>query len=146
MLLASCVWLALAVVFGLVEAMGPALVSIWFCVGAAAAFVVSLFTGNLWVQVVVFVAVSAVALACLRPLIRKVTTVKADDVKTNYDTYVGREVVVEQAVPAGEDSTGRVRLGDVSWLARTADGTPVAEGVRVVVKEVDSAVLVVAPV
>jgi membrane protein implicated in regulation of membrane protease activity len=39
-----------------------------------------------------------------------------------------------------------VRLGDVSWLARTADGTPVAEGVRVVVKEVDSAVLVVAPV
>jgi membrane protein implicated in regulation of membrane protease activity len=140
------VWLALAVVFGLVEAMGPALVSIWFCVGAAAAFVVSLFTGNLWVQVVVFVAVSAVALACLRPLIRKVTTVKADDVKTNYDTYVGREVVVEQAVPAGEGSTGRVRLGDVSWLARTADGTPVAEGVRVVVKEVDSAVLVVAPV
>jgi membrane protein implicated in regulation of membrane protease activity len=145
-MVATFVWLAVAVVFGLIEAMGPALVCIWFCVGAAVAFVVSFFVDSLLVQVVVFLVVSLAALIGLRPFIRKSSKERLDDVKTNYDTYVGRELVVSQAIPAGTGSTGRVLLGDVSWLARTCDGTAVEEGARVVVREVDSTVLVVAPV
>ena len=144
--MASLIWLAIAVVFGIVEAAAPALVCIWFCIGAALAFVVSLFVADIWVQIIVFLVVSAVCLLALRPFIRKNAKARPEDAITNYDTYVGREVVVTQAIPAGQGRCGRVLLADVSWLARTADGSAVATGDRVVVKDVDSTVLVVAPI
>lgn len=144
--MAAIIWLGIAVAFGIVEAAAPALVCIWFCVGAAAAFVVSLFTANILVQVAVFLVVSCVALLALRPFFRKSAKVKAKDALTDVDAYVGREVTVTQEIPAGKDLCGRVRLGDVSWLARTSEGVAVPTGSRVVVKSVDSTVLVVKPV
>lgn len=143
--MAAFIWLAIAVVFGIVEAAAPALVCIWFCIGAAVAFVVSLFVADIWVQVVVFLVVSAACLLALRPFIRKNAKASPEDAVTNYDTYIGREVVVTQAIPAGKGRCGRVLLADVSWLARTANGEAVPTGDRVVVKDVDSTVLVVAP-
>ena len=144
--MAAIIWLGIAVAFGIVEAAAPALVCIWFCVGAAAAFVVSLFTASILVQVAVFLVVSCVALLALRPFFRKSAKVKAKDALTDVDAYVGREVTVTQENPAGKDLCGRVRLGDVSWLARTSEGVAVPTGSRVVVKSVDSTVLVVKPV
>ncbi len=144
--MAAIIWLGIAVAFGIVEAAAPALVCIWFCVGAAAAFVVSLFTASILVQVAVFLVVSCVALLALRPFFRKSAKVKAKDALTDVDAYVGREVTVTQEIPAGKDLCGRVRLGDVSWLARTSEGVAVPTGSRVVVKSVDSTVLVVKPV
>lgn len=144
--MAAIIWLGIAVAFGIVEAAAPALVCIWFCVGAAAAFAVSLFTASILVQVAVFLVVSCVALLALRPFFRKSAKVKAKDALTDVDAYVGREVTVTQEIPAGKDLCGRVRLGDVSWLARTSEGVAVPTGSRVVVKSVDSTVLVVKPV
>ncbi len=144
--MAAIIWLGIAVAFGIVEAAAPALVCIWFCVGAAAAFVVSFFTANILVQVAVFLVVSCVALLALRPFFRKSAKVKAKDALTDVDTYIGREVTVTQEIPAGKDLCGRVKLGDVSWLARTSEGVAVPTGSRVIVKAVDSTVLVVKPV
>lgn len=144
-MIATFVWLGLAVVFGLVEAAAPALVCLWFCLGAAVAFVVSFFVENVTVQVAVFLASSIVMLLALRPFMRKRTKAKPEDSLTNADSYVGREVVVTQSVPAGAGQCGRVLLADVSWLARTADGTALASGARARVTQVDGTVLVVEP-
>lgn len=143
--MASFIWLGIAVVFGIVEAAAPALVCIWFCLGAAAAFIASLFVADVWVQIIVFVVVSCLMLLALRPFIRKNAKASPKDAITNYDSYVGREVLVTQGIPAGQGRCGRVLLADVSWLARTADGSSVATGSRVVIKDVDSTVLVVEP-
>ena len=64
-------WLGAAVVFGLIEAATAALVSVWFVGGAVAALLVSLLGGALWLQILLFLAVSAVILALTRPLVRK---------------------------------------------------------------------------
>ena len=61
-------WLGAAVVFGLIEAATAALVSVWFVGGAVAALLVSLLGGALWLQILLFLAVSAVILALTRPL------------------------------------------------------------------------------
>lgn len=144
-MLATVFWLVLAVVLGLVEAAAPALVCVWFCLGAAAAFVVSLFVESPLVQTAVFVASSAALLLALRPFMRKRLKAEPGDAATNADAYVGREVVVTQQIPAGEGATGRVRLADVSWLARTADGAAMPTGARARVEAVDGTVLVVGP-
>ena len=50
------IWLALAIVFGIVEAATLGLTSIWFAVGALAAMVCALCYAPLWLQIAVFVA------------------------------------------------------------------------------------------
>ncbi len=137
------IWLGITVALGLAEAAAPALVCLWFCVGAALTFVVSFFVPDLLVQVVVFVVASALGLAALRPFMRKSSESKEKDAVTNADEYVGRTVTVVQRVPEG--GKGRVKLADVSWIARTADGAALPSGARARVCAVESTVLVVEP-
>ena len=67
----SLLWLGLAIVFGVLEAVTVALVSIWFVLGAVAALIASLFTSSFLVQFFVFVLVSGAALAVSWPLMKK---------------------------------------------------------------------------
>ena len=144
-MIATFIWLGVAVVFGIIEAAAPALVCLWFCLGAAIAFIVSFFVDNPLVQVAVFLVASVAMLLALRPFMRKRTKSNPEDALTNAESYVGREVIVTQQIPEGAGRTGRVLLADVSWLARTPDGKPLATGSRATVREVDSTVLVVVP-
>ena len=133
------IWLGITVALGLAEAAAPALVCLWFCLGAAITFVVS----YLLVQVIVFVVCSALGLAALRPFMKKSSESKEKAAVTNSDEYVGRSVTVVQGIP--QDGTGRVRLADVSWSARTKDGSALSAGSKARVEAVESTVLVVSP-
>ena len=62
------VWFGLLVLFILVEAGTVNMVSAWFAIGALAALIVALIGAEIWLQVLVFLTVSAVALALLRPI------------------------------------------------------------------------------
>ena len=62
-------WLCAAVLFGIVEAVTAGLVSVWFAVGAVGAFFAALAKLEVTAQLVIFAAVSAVALAVTRPLV-----------------------------------------------------------------------------
>lgn len=137
------VWLGAAVLLGLFEAAAPGLICIWFCLGAVASFIASLFVGDVFIQIIVFVAVSLVALLALRPLMKKRVNAHLDEVATNADAYVGRDVVVTQAIPDGQ--RGRARLADVTWNARTVDGQAMASGTHARVASVDGTVLVLEP-
>ena len=65
------IWLGITVALGLAEAAAPALVCLWFCLGAAITFVVSFFVFDLLVQVIVFVVSSALGLAALRAFMKR---------------------------------------------------------------------------
>ena len=59
------IWLIVMVLFLVVEGITVGLVSLWFALGALAALLVSLGVDNVWVQIAVFLVVSAAALARL---------------------------------------------------------------------------------
>ena len=61
-------WFAAMVIFGIVEAATVALVSVWFMGGALGGMITALAGGEVWLQVTVFLVVSGLLLACLRPL------------------------------------------------------------------------------
>ena len=65
---AAILWLVLLVIFLIAEAATVTMVSLWFAAGALAALLVGLVHGPLWLQILAFVAVSAVMLLLLRPL------------------------------------------------------------------------------
>ena len=66
------IWAVLLIVFVVIEAATAQLVTIWFAVGALVTVFVAYFCPTLWwLQLLVFAAVSVVALIATRPLVKK---------------------------------------------------------------------------
>lgn len=133
--ISSVVWLILMVVFIAAEAATVQLVSVWFAVGALAAMVVSLLDGALWLQILVFFAISIALLALLWPVAKK--RLKPKIVATNADALVGRICTITEDIDPTEG--GRVKLGDVTWSARSESGVPISAGARARVLKIQGA-------
>ena len=108
------VWLALLVIMVLIEAMGPALVSIWFAIGALVSLIISFIPGvSWWIQIIVFVVISAVMLLALRPYSKRYF--KRNTIKSNVDSLVGKKgILLEEISPF---SAGSCKINDVLWTA-----------------------------
>ena len=98
----------------------------------------------LWLQIVWFVAVSALSLLLTRPLAKKY--VNAHTTATNADMAIGRDCVVTEEID-NIRGTGAVTVGGKIWTARMAspDGKAAKgetlrvlriEGVKLIVEEI----------
>ena len=92
----TALWIAAIVVFGVVEAVTAGLVSIWFVPGAVAGLIAAMAGAGLLIQLVLFLAVSAAALAATRPLVKKLSAGRA--VPTNADRVLGRTARVTETI------------------------------------------------
>ena len=128
------IWLALLIVFAITEGVTIALVSIWLMGGALAALIAALCGAELWVQVVLFFAVSILLLLCLRPLSKRL--IKQKKVATNADSNIGKEAVVTERIDNLQGS-GAVRISGVEWSARSADGSEIEKGAVVRVLRIE---------
>ncbi len=139
---AAWVWLALAVVLGIVEGATAGLVSMWFAGGAIAAFIAALL-GWFWpAQIVTFVVTSAILLACFRPLAKKRAVV--NPVATNADRIIGRSAIVTEPID-NLKATGAVRVDGVDWTARSSGDTPIESGETVKILKISGVKVVVEP-
>jgi len=138
----AIIWLFLMLVFLMVESSTVAVVSLWFAVGSLAALVLSLLQVELWIQVVVFLAVSCLLLAALRPLTKKFFTPKL--VKTNVDSVIGSTGLVTQTID-NVKAEGQVKLGAMYWTARSVSGQPIAEGTLIRVQRIEGVKAFVEP-
>ena len=146
---AAFIWFVLMVVFLIAEGACPFhLISIWFAVGALAAVVVSLLGGAVWLQVTVFLVVSAGLLLALWPFAKKL---HPGALKTNVDALIDAKGYVTADID-NLTATGQVKLGAMEWTARSTSGDPIKagtlikvdriEGVKVFVSEVKSNITV----
>ena len=131
----AIIWLALIVVFLVMEAATVQLISTWFAAGALAAMIVSLIGGAVWLQIVVFLTVSIVLLVLLWPIARK--HLKPKLVATNADALIGRVCTVTEEIDPVEG--GRVKLGDVTWSARSESDERIPAGTLVKVQKIQGA-------
>lgn len=139
----SIFWLVILVMFLLVEANTVALVSVWFAAGALAALIASLLSAQLWLQAVLFLAVAAACLACLRPLVRKF--LKPNLVRTNVDSIIGSQGYVTGDID-NLSAVGTVKLGAMEWTARSTCGEKIAAGTLVKVDKIEGVKAFVTPV
>ena len=141
---AAFFWLALLVIFLIVEAACPIhLVSIWFALGSLAALICSALSAPVWVQIVLFVVVSGVLLALLWPLARKFLNPRVTS--TNVDSVIGSVGLVTVGIDNVE-SCGQVKLGGMEWTARSTSGDPIAVGTEIRVDKVEGVKVFVTPV
>lgn len=132
---AVLIWTGLMVVFLIVEAACPIhLVSIWFAAGALIAAIVSSLGGQLWLQILVFLAVSGALLALLWPVVKKLLKPKL--VKTNVDAVIGTTGIVTEQID-NVAAAGHVSLAAMDWTARSTDGSVIPKGTIVKVDRIE---------
>ena len=136
----TIVWTAAIVLFAVVEAMTAGLVSIWFVAGSLAALISAFVGASLPIQIVLFLLVSAAALAMTRPVLRRITTAPA--IATNADRVLGEVARVTEEIDNG-NSTGAVYVDGKTWTARSVDDTVIPVGSRVSVEAMQGVKLLV---
>lgn len=133
-------WVVLLVVLVVIEAVTAQMVTIWFAAGAAAGIVAELLGAEVWLQWVVFIAVSAIALIVTRPLVRKLTKTKIQP--TNADRCIGQTAVVTEDIDNIEGK-GQVQVNGTVWTARSSDGSVFRKDEHVTVEKIDGVKLIV---
>ena len=133
-------WLAMIILAIVVESATTQLVSIWFVAGGAAALIASFCEAPIWLQWVLFVAVTGITLIVTRPFVRK--KLDAKNTSTNADRYIGKKAVV--IVPLDNIAgTGQVKVLGSIWTARSTDNSPIPEGTDVSVQSIEGVKLIV---
>ena len=136
----AIIWLAALVILLLAEALTLGLTTIWFAGGALIALIVALVGANVWVQLGIFLAVSLLLLIFTRPAALRY--MNKSTLKTNVDSLTGEVGVVSERIDNLE-ATGKVKLNDVFWTARSEDGTVIEEGAVVEISRVEGVKLIV---
>ena len=129
----TIVWLVLMVAFLVAEATTVQLICIWFAAGSLAALLIGLLGAELWLQILVFFTVSIVLFAMLWPLAKKRFNPKR--VATNADALIGKTCLVTEDIDPLEG--GRVKVGDVTWSARSENGEVIPVGTEVTVLRIE---------
>ena len=136
----AIICLAALVILLLAEALTLGLTTIWFAGGALIALIAALVGANVWVQLGIFLAVSLLLLIFTRPAALRY--MNKSTLKTNVDSLTGEVGVVSERIDNLE-ATGKVKLNDVLWTARSEDGTVIEEGAVVEISRVEGVKLIV---
>ena len=121
------IWLIVAVLAIIAEAVTVQMVAIWFAPAALIAMLGAVFGASLWLQITLFVLVSALCVVFLYKKLRK--NIADDCEKTNLDALIGTLAKVDTEIPP--DGVGRVTVRGNSWQAACSGGAPVGAHVRV---------------
>ena len=137
------IWLILLIVFAASEAATVGLTSIWFAAGALTALIAALLGGPLWVQITLFLAVSLLCLAAVRPLAKRLLNSKVEP--TNADRVIGVQAQVTEDID-NIHGRGAVVIRGMTWSARSQDGGPISAGTMVKVLRIEGVKVFVEPI
>ena len=122
-------WLIAFIIFVVGEAVTVGLVAIWFAVGSLGALVTSALGGGLWLQIAVFLILSALSLLLFKPLSKK-WMANHKVARTNADRVIGETALVTEDID-NTMATGQVQVDGQIWTARSAHGVVIPAGSRV---------------
>lgn len=134
------VWIGFAVFMLICEAFTSQLVSIWFFIGGVTAAISCIFTDNILIQSVVFIAVSFICLIATRPLVKKIRKNKIEH--TNADALVGRIAIVTVDI-VNTKGEGQVNVDGKIWSAKSFDDREIKSGANVKVVAIEGVKLLV---
>ena len=140
------IWLGVVILAVILEASTATLVSIWFVPSAIVSMILAFCSVPLWIQILVFLVLSALLLIFMKPLSKKVLGIK--HVATNADSLIGEKAVVIEAINNLE-AKGQVKVRGQVWSARAQDKNAVyekgdvlnvisIEGVKLICKKIEN--------
>lgn len=134
-------WAAVTVMTLIIEASTAEMVSIWFTPGAIAALVLAIWVDIFWVQLLVFLAISAMMLMIARRYGKKHPKTGTGE-ELNAEAVIGATGVVNEPID-NIQGTGSVKVGPLEWTARSvSDSVTIPQGTVVVVRELNGVKLI----
>ena len=109
----SLTWMIIFLVLLFIELVTVNLVSIWFAMGAFAAFLVTYITDMVTIQIAVFIVVSSISLILTKKIVKKIKGGKVE--ATNLDRVIGKIGVVTEEITKLEP--GEVKVDGKKWSA-----------------------------
>ena len=134
------IWAAAIVVFGILEAVTAQLVSIWFVFGSIAALISAFLGASIYLQIILWIAVSLAALLLTRPIVRKKLNTKIQP--TNLDRCIGEQALVIEDIDNSK-TQGQVKVDGKIWMARSENGEYISKDSVVTVEKIEGAKLIV---
>lgn len=133
-------WLVFLIAFIVVEAVTAQLVTIWFAAGSLCALIAAVLKAPMWLQITIFVVVSAITLIATRPLVKKLKS--KPSFTPNADRVIGQKAIVTEEID-NLAAKGRAEVNGMSWLARSEDNSKISAGAEVVILRIDGVKLIV---
>ncbi len=134
-------WLVLAIIFLIIEALTVGLTTIWFAAGAAVALILSVFDFSVMTQVISFFVVSICLLVFTRKIF--VEKLKTGAESTNIDALIGEIGQVTAKIEPFK--TGQVNLKGQIWTAICEEEVTIEVGAFVIIKAIEGVKLIVLP-
>ena len=135
-------WLIAGLVLLILELFTTTFFLMWIAVAAFIAAGAAYLTDPVWIEWAVFAVAGVVLLILTRPLARSIHG--SVTLPSNVDRLVDAKAYVLQIID-NDHNTGRVRIESDEWRARST-GERIPEGEYVIVKRVEGASLIVAPI
>ena len=137
------IWLIVFVILVTIEIITMGLTTIWFAGGALVASLAAAVHAPLWVQIVLFLVVSALLLFFTRP--GAVKYLNKDRVRTNVESLIGQQAIVISEID-NLQGIGQVTVDGQEWSARSTENeTTIPVGTVVVIERVSGVKLIVTP-
>ena len=131
------IWLALTVVFVIIEVATTDIASIWFAAGALVSTVIAWLAPEAFMlQAAAFAVVTVVTMYFTKPILTKYLTKKTP---TNMDMYIGQNAVAVSDI--SPDKAGRAKVAGLTWQAKSSQLIKEGEMCRIV--KIEGASLVV---
>ena len=118
-------WAVICVLTLIVESQTAELVAIWFFPGALVSLILSLCSVKIWIQVLVFVVLSALFTVLGFLFFRKMLLKNVGKTKTDTDLLIGQRARVEEDI-SNPEMQGAVKIDGKVWSARMEDDSETA--------------------
>jgi len=129
-------WLILCGVFLIAEIFTVSFLLFWPGIGAFIAFITSLITDNITIQIGIFVVSSTLMIIFTKPLAQKIFKNK-DDTKMNSDSLIGKTGLVVKEI-YNLESRGQIKINGELWSAFSSNPAQIIEeGAVVVIEDIE---------
>ena len=140
----AAVWMALVIIFLVVELITVGLTTIWLAGGALVAFILAAVGAGFWLQLVAFFVVSFVLIYFTRPFAMKYLNPRRT--RTNSEELIGTVVKVTERID-NRAAKGTALVKGLEWSARAvSDDMIIEKDTLVKVLRIEGVKLIVEPV
>lgn len=135
-------WLAVAILFTVIEVFSFGLTTIWFALGGIIMIFVSFLPIPFPWQILIFLVISTLLLVFTRPIAIK--KLKVGKEKTNTDDIIGKTALVVKEITKFEK--GEVKIKGIVWSAQSENEENILEGTECRIESIHGVTLTVSPI
>ena len=136
-------WLIASGVFFIGEIITVGFLLFWFGIASLISMVVSFFTSNIIIQMVIFLISSVILIFATKPFVKKF--MNKNNIATNAYSLIGKTGLVIQEIN-NLKGIGQIKVGGEVWTAQSEDNSIIPINTEIELTKIDGVKAIVKPI